>query len=173
MSCLVCHKPLGGNHTCPRCGFKPAPGIGNPVMVRKMLEEDAAIHRSAFLSQFDFGITCYHWKDQDGTYVSSGTERLSFGTGDKLYDNIIWLDQEFARLPDEDELTIEISVRQQGAPERTVSCRIPALKDALLQRLGLSLTQQEDAGGKNLCLMLSLKNEKTEVFSGFTSFLSD
>ena len=173
MSCLVCYKPLGGNHTCPRCGFKPAPGIGNPVMVRKMLEEDAAIHRSAYLSQFDFGITCYHWKDQDGTYVASSTERLSFGTGDKLYDNIIWLDQEFARLPDEDELTIDVSVRQKGAPERTVSCRIPALKEALLQRVGLSLAVREDSNGKELCMMLSLKNEKTEAFSEFTSFLPD
>ena len=173
MSCLVCHKPLGGSHTCPRCGFTPAPGIGNPVMVRKMLEEDAAVHRSTYLSQFDFGITCYRWKDQNGTYAVDSTERMSFGTGEKLYDSIVWLDQEFARLPEEETLTIDVNVRKQGASERTVSCQIPALKEPQLQRLGLSLALREDGSGRELCLMLSLKNGKSESFSAFTPFLPD
>lgn len=173
MSCIACRKPLDGKSTCPRCGFVHAPIIGNPVIGQKIQEEDAANHRISYLSKFDFGITCYHWKDQNGIIVLDTTERLSFGAGDQLFDNTVFLEQEFARLPDEEQLTVDISIQQAGTRERSIACQVPVLKDPLLQRLGLSLGLSEINGAKELSMMLTLKNEQHESYSPLTPFLCD
>lgn len=171
MSCPVCHKPLSGANTCPRCGFKISSfSIGDPDVVRAMKEKDERAYRLHYLHGFEFGITCHYWKDQNGTYALEHAERLSFGNGEELYDNIVWLDREFSRLSDGAAVTVEISVIHDGQ-EHTVRCQLPGSAEPQLQKLGLSVhdVPEQDL----LALVLHLKNEKAMTDSGYTAFLTD
>lgn len=171
MSCPVCHKPLNGANVCPRCGFKIISfSIGDPDVVRAMKEKDERTYRLAYLRDFDFGITCHYWKDQNGTYALETTERLSFGTGEELYENIVWLDREFSRLSDGEAVTVEVSVLHDGQ-EHSVRCQLPGSAEPLLQRLGLSVHNVPEQD--QLALVLHLKNDKTKTTSGCTAFLAD
>ena len=169
MRCLVCHKPLNSDHVCPRCGFKLAPGFGDPEVVRRMQQEDADLHRSEYLRQFDFGITCYYWKDQHGVYVKDATRRFSFGTGDRLCGGTVWLDQEFARAAEADcPLSIDLSILE-GNRERTIRCVVPGLSEPLLQQLGLRIDKKKGEPTVTLCL----RNEVRENWSEPMPFLPD
>ena len=167
--CLVCFKPLPlGEDVCTRCGFQHYPGLDDDQeAVRNFQRPRAAKSRSEkFLPRFDLGVTSYYWKDENGTIAPDTTKRLSFGTAADMEKKTVWLNQEFARLPDEDKLDIEVSVKQDGAKDRTVRFQLPALKEPQLQRLGLELTQ-------DLQLKLTLKNDKSSVTSDPTPFLPD
>ena len=169
MRCLVCSKPLSSDLVCPRCGFKLAPGLGDPEVVRRLQEEDAEAHCSDYLRQFDFGINCYFWKDQHGVYALERTSRISFGTGDRLYGSTVWIEQEFSRVTKEAHpLTIEVSVRQ-GTTERTVACVVPGLSEPLTQQLGLRIDQNNGEPA----MVLFLRNAVRENCSEPMPFLPD
>lgn len=162
LNCLVCGKPLADHENiCTRCGFRYMDYIGGTrAQAFEEQRGEAAEYRSGtFLPRFDLGVTCYYWKDQDGTIAPDTTKRLSFGTADKMEGTTLWLDQEFSRLPDEEELTVEVSVKVPGAAERILPFRVKALTEPRLQRLGLALDQ-------DLNLTLKLTNGVRTVESG-------
>ena len=161
--CLVCFQPLNNAENpdkCLCCGFEHLPGIGmDEAALRELQKPRAAAYRTkTFLPQFDLGVDCYHWKDENGSIVLDTTKRLSFGSGADLQNKTVWLKQEFARLPEEKEHSIDIHIRRSGASERTVSMTVPALREPQLQKLGLHLNEK-------LELELELKNESSSVKS--------
>lgn len=161
--CLVCYQPLTNSENpdkCLCCGFEHLPGMGmDEVALRELQKPRAAAYRTkTFLPQFDLGVNCYHWKDENGSIVLDTTKRLSFGTAADLENKTVWLDQQFARLPEEKELSIDVRIQRSGAAERTVSMTVPALTEPQLQKLGLRLNEK-------LELELSLKNESSSVTS--------
>ena len=167
MNCLVCGKPMASNtNDCPHCNFHYLSYTsGSLEEALEVQKPRADYYRSnTYLPRIDLGITCYHWKDENGTIALASTERLSFGTAASLENKTVWLNQDFARLPDEETLTVDVSVKEQGAAERTLRFTLPALKDAELQRLGLQLDS-------NLKLTLKLKTAsgKREVASDAVS----
>lgn len=151
MKCLVCGKPLTSkDKACSCCGFHYLDYIGGSwASALEAQKPDALIYRNGtFLPKFDLGVTCYRWKDAHGTMVQASKERLSFGSAAELENKTVWLDQEFARLPDERKLTVEVSVRKKGAKERTIRFKLPAIDKPELQKLGLCMDSD---------LMLKLK----------------
>lgn len=171
MNCLVCGKPLTNNQSdCPHCGYHYLDYMGGDwAQALEAQRPDAEYYRnSTFLPRFDLGITCYHWKDEGGTIALASTERLSFGTAAAALNKTVWLSQEFARLPDEEKLTVEVTVREQGAAERTLRFTLPALGEPELQKLGLELDQK-----LNLKLKLKTASGKHEVVSNAISLLAE
>ena len=164
--CLACKRPMPeGVQQCPHCNFMHYASMNNDEETyRVMMEPYAEMHRADFLSRFDMGITTYHWKDQDGTVVLDTTKRLSLGTAQAMRGNVVWLDQEFARLPDVDEMTVELSVHRSGAAPYGILVALPALKEPQLQRLGMTLTE-------DLKLRVLLKNQDSEVSSEPVEFM--
>lgn len=161
LNCLVCGKPLiNSENTCPNCGFQYHSAMGGTWETAFEAQKPrAAYYRTnTFLPRFDLGITCYYWKDQNGEIAPDTTKRLSFGTAAQLEGKTLWLDQDFARLQEEGELTIQISVKEDGAAERILPFRVKALTEPRLQRLGLKLND-------DLELTLLLTNGVTTVES--------
>lgn len=170
MNCLVCGKPMASNaNDCPHCGFHYLSYTsGSLAEALEAQKPRAAYYRSnTYLPKLDLGITCYRWKDDNGTIALASTERLSFGTAADLENKTVWLDQEFARLPDEDQLNVQISVKEAGASERTLQFTLPALKEAELQRLGLQLDS-----AMMLTVKLKTASGKHEVTSEAVALLS-
>lgn len=171
MNCLVCGKPMAiTENDCPRCKFHYLDYMGGDwTQAMEAQKPDAAIYRtSTFLPRFDLGITCYHWKDENGTIALASTERLSFGSAAAVENKTVWLNQEFARLPEEEQLSVEVSVREHSATERTLRFTLPALHEPELQRLGLEL----DSALK-LTLKLKTVSGKREVASDAIGLLAD
>ncbi len=165
--CRVCLKEL--NHSggsCPRCGFQEPAFFGDPAKAQQLISRKADAYRTQYLSQFDFGVTVYYWKDKDGTLVPDRTERLSFGSGEALLGAAQWLDQPFARVPDVEAMGLQLDIRQAGTSYRTMSVQVPVPKGAHLQQAGISLSP-------DMKVRLLLKNPQDQTQSEPISFLRD
>lgn len=158
MRCMACYENIpNGTETCPCCGFVQYQVIGDTKEALAALEMMAGRHRAMFLKWFDLGVTVYTWKDKDGVIVPNTAKRVSFGTADALMNGPVWLDQQFARIP-EKELTVQLSVQKAGEEPRVVPVRIPAPQEAQLQQLGIELQ-------KDLTVRLQLKNGISQTAS--------
>lgn len=155
MRCMVCFNEVPeGEDVCPCCGFTQYNIIGDTKEALLILNSMAEKHRKVFLKKYDFGVNIFTWKDNDGSIVLNEKKRVSFGTGDQLYGNALWLDQKFARIPDVKEQIVELSVIKDGTLYKEIPVSIPALKESQLQKLGIEM--QED-----LALRLILKNDSS------------
>lgn len=165
--CRVCHKELTSPaRPCPRCGFQEPAFFGDPVSAEKIINHKAENHRVQYLSSFDFGVTIYRWKDQDGTLVLDRTERLSFGTGSDLLDKTHWLEQPFARIPDVDAMDLELSILQNGKTCGNIPVSVAVPQGNHLQQAGISLS-------RDLTVQLLLKNPQEQTQSASVQFLRD
>lgn len=165
--CRVCHKNLTKPaQPCPRCGFQEPAFFGDPVKAQQLIAHKADAYRSQFLSGFDFGITIYRWKDQDGTLALDRTERLSFGTGSDLTEKTRWLEQSFARIPDLQKMELELSIRRNGQKYRQIPVSVPVPGGNHLQQVGISLSGDQT-------LRLLMKNPQAQTQSEPISFLRD
>lgn len=163
--CKCCYQELGENDlNCPRCGLTQFKIVGNDPAQEKVLESLIHSHRMGFLGKYELGVTCYYWKDQDGTIALDNKRTLSFGTAAELLDGTRWLDQEFARMPDDQEITVDLTVSENGGTGRDLKVRVTPPTEPQLQKLGLQLDKQ-------LQLRLLVKNDKTTSTSTSVSLL--
>lgn len=143
-TCMCCYKRFPKDDTnCPRCGLTNFVVIGGEEerdAQRKAMEPFVDGHRRKFLKKYELSVTCHYWKDENGTVVPDNTKRMSFGAADTLLDKTVWLDQEFARLPEE-EVDVELTVSETGAAERTIRVHVVPSKEAELWRLGVDLSK--------------------------------
>ncbi len=164
MRCMACYEHIPeGTEICPRCGFVHYQVIGDTDEALSALKKMAQRHRTAFLGRYDLGITAYTWKDQKGVLVPDATRRISFGTADGLLTAPKWLDQPFARLP-QDTVQVELSVAKTGEAPRTVPVQLAVPQEAQLQYLGIAM-------GEDLSVRLLLKNESNQTESRPVAFL--
>ena len=163
--CRVCHNELTTPaKPCPRCGFQEPAFFGDPAKAEQIISHKADTYRTQFLSEFDFGITIYRWKDKDGTLVPDRTDRLSFGSGTDLLDKTFWLDQSFARIPDLAAMDLELDIRRNGTGYQTLSVPVPVPKGNHLHQAGISLS-------RDMTVQLLLKNPQEQTRSAAVSFL--
>lgn len=163
MRCLACFETVpDGTQNCPRCGFIQYQVIGDTAEAVSALELVAGKHRSRFLQAYDLGVTVYTWKDREGSITLDQAQRRSFGTADALQGKTTWLDQPFARIP-EQELTVELSV-ENGGTAWILPVRLPVPQEPQLQQLGIEMN-------KDLTVRLLLRNGQTQTQSQPVSFL--
>lgn len=140
MKCYVCGKQYEGNE-CPRCAF-PAVEIPNTTWEQGRQALIATINpsRAAFLKSVEVSLVIYHYRDENGVYVLDREESICLGNGEKLYENEVWLDQEFARLEGPSfSARLRLSVRGQTREELV---EVPNLNAAELQNIGISMDEQ-------------------------------
>ncbi len=165
--CRVCHKELTTlNKPCPRCGFRELSFVGDPKAAEQKMNKMADEARAKFLSEFDFGVTIYRWKDQDGALVLDRTERLSFGSGASLLDKLCWLEQPFARIPDVKNMELELSVLRNKQNYRSMKISVPVPQGNHLQQVGITLSP-------DMKVKLLLKNPQAQTQSASVSFPVD
>lgn len=165
--CRVCHKELTTPaRPCPRCGFQEPAFFGDQASAEQLISRKADAFRAQYLSNFDFGLTIYRWKDKDGALVLDRTERLSFGGGSDLAGKTRWLDQQFARIPDVDAMDLELSIRRNGQKYRQIPVSVPVPGGKHLQQAGISLSP-------DMKVRLLLKNPQEQTQSADISFLRD
>ena len=162
MKCIVCGKDYEKGN-CPVCGFPKIEFPGDPEQGLRDMKPAIDAYRDDFLSQVSIGIIAYQWKDDNGSIVMDRSERVQIGTGKELLGTTKWLAEKFARIPDEENLQVSLSIQAKGrSEERSVS--IPNLKEAELQELGATVD-----GGLNIQLLLrnssgTTQSEKMPLF---------
>ena len=165
--CRVCYKENANlMQPCSRCGFLQPAIIGDANAAEAFVERKARNHRINFLKGFDFGVTVYYWKDQDGMIALDRKERRSFGLGSDMLDNTIWMDQKFARIPDEQQMQVELSVLENGAERLAIPVAVPVPAGAHLQEIGIEVSS-------DMVAMLKLRNPEGQTASAPVLFLGE
>ena len=165
--CRVCHKELNNPaRPCPRCGFQEPAFFGDPNKANQVINQKADAFRNQYLSAFDFGLTIYYWKDQNGQLVLDRTQRLSFGIGSNLAGNVCWLDQPFARIPEVEKLDLELSILRENQNYRKLYVAVPVPQGNHLLQAGISLS-------RDMTVQLMLKNPQGQAQSTEIPFLLD
>jgi len=151
MKCFVCKKECEDDVKCPVCGFMPVVDLGeDPDETERKNASIIESYRNEFLKKVDVGVIAYRWKDEGGKLVVESEDRMSFGKGHQLYRRSAWCESKFARIPDEEQITVRVSV-QNGDNDDIKEIHLPNLKDAELQELGVELD-------KDMRLRLLLRN---------------
>lgn len=137
MKCLVCNKEFEGV-VCPRCNFPviavPAEIDNGENLIAPLIER----HRQGFLQAVRIGIVIFHWKEADGSIVLDHDERLLFCEEPAFDGREYWLEQKFARIPDEKNLSLTVFI-DYGSKQSEQSVEIANLPGAALQEVGLRL----------------------------------
>lgn len=136
MRCMVC----GTQHDCgecPSCRFPLVEIAGSDYEAGlRELQLMAEQYRNDLLEEIDLGVLTYRWKDEDGTLIEAERIPLFFATGTELLKEEQWCEQCFARIPDEEEISVSLVIRNRDI-ERTVTVPIPNLLQSELQKIGL------------------------------------
>ena len=162
MKCIVCGKEYEKD-SCPVCNFPKIEFPGDPEKGLQAMKPAIDAYRDDFLGQVSIGVIVYQWKDDNGEIVMDRSERLQIGTGRELLENTQWLAEKFARLPEEAQLQVNLSVRVNGKEEAR-NVRIPNLMEPELQELGAAVDN-----ALNIQLLLrnssgSTQSEKMPLF---------
>ena len=157
MKCLVCGKNYEAAE-CPRCHFPyiQVPAAASETFLES-LRPTVNSYRGGFLQQVKLQIPIYRWKDQDGVVVEDRVETISLGTADQLKAGARWLEEKFARIPDEKEIPVTVSISAGGDTwERTIA--VPNLHQPELQQVGVVINDEY-----HILLMLRNETEQNTV----------
>ncbi len=162
MKCIVCGKVHDGNE-CPVCKFPKIHFPGDPQEGLRTMKPAIDSYRDSFLERVSVGVITYRWKDEGGTIVLDREERVAIGTGKKLREAAVWLEESFARIPEAKELAVKVSVQVDGQ-EEVHTVKVPTRMEAELQQLGAEIDEE-----LNLSLLLrndsgSTRSEKEPLF---------
>lgn len=162
MKCIVCGKDYEKD-SCPVCQFPKIEFPGDPEKGLQAMKGAIDAYRDDFLKQVSVGVIAYQWKDDNGVIVMDRSERVQIGTGKELREATRWLAEKFARIPDEEGLQVNLSIRINGKDEER-SVRIPNLMEPELQELGAAVDE-----ALNIQLLLrnssrSTQSEKMPLF---------
>ena len=162
MKCIVCGKDYEKDK-CPVCSFPKIEFPADPEKGLREMKPAIDAYRDDFLGLVNIGVIAYQWKDDNGVIAMDRSERIQIGTGKELREHTVWLDEKFARIPDEETLRLSLSVQVNGkTEERSVS--IPNLMEPELQEIGAAVD-----GALNIQLLLrnssgSAQSEKMPLF---------
>ena len=165
MQCITCYRSLPpGAAICPRCGC-PHYVFGNSQDDLTFMNRLSTQHRASILLELNFGITVYKWRDLDGNVFLDKQLRRSFGDGIHLLNNRTWLPDQFARIPGEKEMVLNLSIHKCDAPHCTIPVTIPAPQEPELVQVGIELYD-------NLTASLFLRNKHSLTHSFPVDFMT-
>ena len=156
MKCLVCGKEYEAAE-CPRCRFPNIQIVGDREQALKTMLPTIEQYRREFLNAIQISLVIYRWKDDKGKLVMDKQEKKLLGTANELQRGEKWLEEKFARIADQKQITVTLSITMAGE-EQQIQVSVPNLQKAELQQLGAKV---DDAC--NLCLMLSNETEKPTI----------
>ncbi len=156
MKCLVCGKEYEAAE-CPRCRFPNIQIVGDREQALKAMLPTIEQYRREFLNAIQISLVIYHWKDEKGQLVMDRQEKKLLGTANELRNGEKWLGDKFARIADQKQVTVTLSIAMAGE-EQLVQASVPNLQKAELQQFGAKV---DDAC--NLRLMLCNETEKPTI----------
>ena len=160
MKCVVCGAGVEGD-VCPVCGFPVVSFPGDREAGLQAIKPQIDACRDTLLKEISLGVITYRWADRDGVLEQTAEEKREIGAGTDLVRGAVWLQEEFARKPDAEEIEIRSFVRLRGTDaERTL--RVPNLLDAKLQQIGAEIGVRE-----GLWYRLALRNGLGERYSAW------
>ena len=139
MECLVCGKEYVGSE-CPRCRFPDVQIPGDRQKTIESLRPAIEAFRTQFLQSVKLEIAAFHWKDEDGTVVLDREERVLLVDGEELQQGPKWLDQEFARIPDEQWVHVTLYITVAG-DTRQEQIMLPNIHTPQLQQIGVEMVE--------------------------------
>lgn len=152
MICPVCSKSFETGSECPRCEFPVIYTTDDDVSVlivrhAKLIKE----FRDRFLETVKVEVINFCWEANGDNLAEKSRTFSSLGTGTELYDNTVFGETKFARIPDVDSVDIFLNI---PAGKETIqdTISIPNINSPELQQLGITLH-------KNLSCELILKTE--------------
>lgn len=164
MKCLVCGKNYEAAE-CPRCRFPDIQLMGDRDEALAQLMPTIRAYRANFLKGVTVELVAYRWKDLDGRVALDREDRITLGTADALQQGETWLEEKFARIPDQKEITVKVCITA-GGEKRDVSIAVPNLHKPELQQLGVSVD-----GDCNLRLLLRNETEAPTTSAGVPLFI--
>ena len=157
MKCIACGNEAGGS-SCPCCRFPVYEIVGDSVDESKaQIEAFAKIHRDNYLNDVSLGIVAYEWKDDNGKIVEKSHTRVFFADGRALKTDEVWLQEDFARLPDADKLTVKVVIKK-GTAVAEQDVQIQNLTEREFQKIGFRLEEE-------LHVRMLLKNDSSRTES--------
>lgn len=134
MKCLVCGKIYEAAE-CPRCYFPDVQIMGNRQEELEKLKPTINAYRQQFLNTVKVELMAYRWKDQDGQLVLDRMDRMLLGTADTLQQGEHWLEEHFARIADQKEISVTVCITA-GEEKREMQVVLPNLLKPELQQIG-------------------------------------
>ena len=156
MECLVCGKEYVGSE-CPRCRFPDVQIPGDRQKAIENLRPAIEAFRTQFLKSVKLEIAAFYWKDEDGTVVLDREERVLLVDGEELQQGPKWLNQEFARIPDEEWVPVTLYITVAG-DTRQEQIMLPNIHSPQLQQIGVETV--ESCGIR--LLLRNVANEMTK-----------
>ena len=147
MKCLVCGKEFAGGE-CPRCKFPDLQFPGDRDEAIRSMKPVIDSFRAEFLKKVRVAVVIYRWKDRNGNVVPDREELLPIGTGAELSEGVRWLEQKFARIPEQQKLSLRLRVTA-GEETENLTVTVPNPQIAELQQLGAELDPD-----LRICLLL-------------------
>jgi hypothetical protein len=134
MICVVCNQVFSGSK-CPRCGFPVVESLDIDDYIESIRGEIES-YRREFLTSLEVSLVIYHWKADGDRIVPGEKSRLYLGSYRELIGNPKLFACRFARIPDADELTLEV-LFTSGKFEQSAIVSLPNLKEPSLQSIGI------------------------------------
>lgn len=163
MKCDACGATVeSGATACPICGFPVVvfPGDREEGLQRLKPQIDRCLEE--LLKKLSVGAVSYRWADRNGVLEQTAEEKREIGGGTELTKGTVWLQEDFARKPEAEEIEIRSYVRLRGVDtERTL--RVPNLLEARLQQIGAEIRI-----GDGLQYRLALRNGEGVRYSEWT-----
>ena len=153
MKCLVCGKEYEAAE-CPRCHFPDIQIVGDREKALESMMPTIQKYRMNFMRTVKISLDIYRWKDENGKVVLDRKEQKLFGTAEELMQGETWLDEKFARIPDQKDVEVSICI-YMGDEENRVSIFLPNLQKAELQQIGVVID--------NACNLRVLLRNDTEA----------
>lgn len=156
--CFACRMPLAGDTAdCPVCGYPDyiVPNM-KPEMLKKM-QMWADDHRKDVLNGIEVDIYAYSHEMRDNKLRQKSVDIVKICDAQELsFDDIFWLNEKFARIDTDKELTLTVVIKKAGTEvkKQEFSFKAPDLKD--FWYIGAQLTE-------GLGVRLIVGNDNTNV----------
>ncbi len=137
MKCLSCNKEYTENLSkCPDCGCAFVRIAGDFEKEFQQIQTLAEQYRKEILKQYEVGLIANKWKEKDGKLVLDHKWYFPIARCDNLFEHEICLEQKFARIPSQEEITVEIKIYRNGSGYLNVMQKLKNLPQAEFVQFG-------------------------------------
>lgn len=137
MKCLVCSKEYTGG-VCPKCQFPNVQIAGDYEEGIQALEPMIKSHRDSFLQKISISIDVLRRDPNADINTFPSTVRICFGKASELIGKRVWLNYDFARLPNSETVKIRIVI-DYGTEVQNLDVDVPNITDVGVQNIGIDM----------------------------------
>lgn len=129
MKCLACGKELETTvGQCPRCQFPVISAVETNSQVRAQIQIQADTYIEKKLEAIQIGIIVYQYEmDENNELKLKNSKELKLADAIELADDSIhWLEQNFTRIETQEEVNLNVYVKERNAAKKEYHCKVLA-----------------------------------------------